>query len=56
MIEHKLNEIETKVVSQWPQGGDNYLLILMLMRVLKYASMNSNEFIFLQAEIERLWK
>ena len=56
MIEHKLNEIETKVVSQWPQGGDNYLLILMLMRVLKYAPMNSNEFIFLQAEIERLWK
>lgn len=56
MIEHKLNEIETKVVSQWPQGSDNYLLILMLMRVLRYSPRGSTEFNFLQAEIERLWK
>lgn len=56
MIEYKLNEIESKIVSQWPQGGDNYLLILMLMRVLRYAPSDSNDFYFLKTEIERLWK
>ena len=56
MIEHKLNEIEAQIVSRWPQGNDNYLLILMLMRVLKYALPNSKDFNFLQTEIQRLWK
>jgi hypothetical protein len=56
MIENKLGEIEAQIVSHWPQGGDNYLLILMLMRVLRYAPANSQDFNFLQTEIKRLWK
>lgn len=51
-----LSTIQNNVFSKLGIKIDNYLLILMLLRVYPYCTKNSYEQIFLKREIERLWK
>lgn len=52
----KLQQIQEKLLSLWPMAADNNLLILMLVRVYRYAKEGSTEQEFLTKEINRLWK
>ncbi len=55
-LDAKLNQIQTKIFDKFPQANDNYLLILMLLRVYRHATTNSFEQNFLLKEIHKLWK
>lgn len=55
-LDAKLNQIQTKIFDKFPQANDNYLLILMLLRVYRHATTNSSEQNFLLKEIHKLWK
>lgn len=56
MIENKLQTIQSKLFSLWPVTNNDYLLILMLLRVYRYTYNNSPERDLIQREIQRLWK
>ena len=56
MIENKLQTIQRKLFEHWPNSNNNYLLILMLLRVYRYTYNNSPEHNLIQREIHRLWK
>lgn len=56
MIDVKLRNIEEKLLSSFPRANDDNLLILMLLRVYRYAKVDSPEHIFILKEINKLWK
>lgn len=56
MIENKLQQVQQELFHRWPESNNNYLLILMLLRVYRHTTVASPEHIFLLKEINRLWK
>ncbi len=55
-LEVKCNKIEEVILEKFPEANNDYLLIMMLLRVYRHAKENSFEQQFLLREIERLWK
>lgn len=55
-LDAKLKLIESHIMSVFPNAIDNYLLILMLLRVYRHAESDSFEKTFLLMEIDKLWK
>lgn len=55
-LDVKLNKIEKEILKKFPEANNDYLLILMLLRVYKHSKPNSFEQLFLKREIEKLWK
>jgi len=55
-LDVKLNAIEKEILDIYPEANDDYILILMLLRVYKHAKENSFEQQFLLKEINKLWK
>lgn len=56
MIENKLQQVQQELFNRWPESGNNYLLILMLLRVYRHTTVGAPEHTFLLKEINRLWK
>ena len=56
MIENKLQQTQQELFDRWPESNNNYILILMLLRVYRHATVGSQEHTFLLKEINRLWK
>jgi RIO-like serine/threonine protein kinase len=54
-IDIKVQNLQTEIFKRYPIANDNYLLILMLLRVLAHARDKFN-YDFLIREIKRLWK
>lgn len=56
MIDVKIKHIQQKLLSLYPEADNDYLLILMLLRVYRYSAPNSSERKFLTNGINSLWK
>lgn len=56
MLDVKLENIQKTLMESFPLANNNYLLILMLLRVYLHAPKNSLEHKFIIKEINRLWK
>ncbi len=52
----KLNIIHSKLLDEFKYYSNDYLLILMLIRVLRYTTRNSNDYNFIKKKIKILWK
>ena len=55
-ISTKLYNIEKTIFNLYPIANNNYIIILMLLRVLKNCKTNSFEHNFILSEINKLWK
>ena len=55
-LDTKLYLLETRIFNQFSYAFNDYLLILMLLRVYRHAKDNSVEHHFLLTEIYKLWK
>jgi hypothetical protein len=56
MLENKLAYIQDKIFKHFPISINQSLLILMLLRVLRYCKVNDDNWNFLIKEINKLWK
>lgn len=56
VLDVKTTYISQQLCERYPQADDDYLLILMLLRVYKHADVGSHEHNFLLKGIQRLWK
>ena len=56
LIDVKLQHIQDQLLSLFPEANNDYLLILMLLRVYVHTDTDSTERQFLTTEINRLWK
>ena len=56
MIENKIEQVQQELFNRWTDANNNYILILMLLRVYRHATVGSQEHTFLLKEINRLWK
>lgn len=56
MIDVKLKHIQQQLFIKYPESNNDYLLILMLLRVYCYAKPGSLEHKFLTERIQSLWK
>lgn len=56
MIDVKLKHIQKELIDRFPQSSNDYLLILMLLRVYRYTQPNSFEQNFILDRIKKLWK
>jgi RIO-like serine/threonine protein kinase len=56
MLDVKLLNIQETVLKKFPIANDDYLLILMLLRVYLHCDKDSLEYNFIMKEINRLWK
>ena len=55
-LDAKVEHIQEELLKHFELSNNNYLLILMLLRVYKYATNGSFEEQFLIKEMNRLWK
>jgi hypothetical protein len=55
-LEIELTQIKESLKQYFPEAFDDYLYILMLLRVYKYSQHYSTEQMFLLEEIKKLWK
>jgi RIO-like serine/threonine protein kinase len=55
-IDVKVQNLQEEILNRFPVAKNDYLLILMLLRVLLHAKENTNNYKFLHKEIHRLWK
>jgi len=55
-LTHKLYNIQRQLLRSFPLAKNDYLLILMLLRVYRYTEFGSPEANLLQKECNRLWK
>lgn len=55
-IDVKLKHIQKELVDKFPQAGNDYLLILMLLRVYRYTKPDTSERDFILDRIRKLWK
>lgn len=55
-LEVKLNEIEDTILKKFPEANNDYILIMMLLRVYVHTQEDSFEQQFILREIEKLWK
>ena len=56
MLDVKTKHIQQRILEQYPQGGNDYLLILMLLRVYRHTLPNTLERNFILQGINKLWK
>lgn len=56
MLDVKLLNIQERILAEFPIANNDYLLILMLLRVYLHCEKNSLEYDFVMKEINRLWK
>lgn len=56
MLDVKLMNIQDHLLKKFPLANDDYLLILMLLRVYLHCDKDSIEYDFVMREIKRLWK
>jgi len=56
LLDIKVEAIQDKILETFELANNNYLLILMLLRVYRYATSGSLEEQFLIREMNRLWK
>lgn len=56
VLDVKTNYISQQLRERYPESNNDYLLILMLLRVYKHAKQGTYEHIFLLEGITRLWK
>lgn len=56
MLDVKTKHIQQKILEQYPEANDNYLLILMLLRVYRHSKPDTLERNFLLEGIKLLWK
>lgn len=54
-LDIKLSTLQTMLLNKYPQADNTYLLILMLLRIYRYATDGSVEQTFLLQHINRLW-
>ena len=52
----KTKHIQQELFKRYPESNNDYLLILMLLRVYRYTQPNTNEQTFIIEEIKKLWK
>jgi len=52
----KLHTIQNKLFEDFPEANNDYLLILMLLRVYLHTTKGDLEYNFIMDEIKRLWK
>lgn len=52
----KTKHIQQELFKRYPESNNNYLLILMLLRVYRYTQPNTSEQTFIIEEIKKLWK
>lgn len=55
-LDTKLQNIQNKLRDKHPEAFDDYILILMLLRVLQKCELYDFNYMFLMKEINRLWK
>ena len=55
-LDSKLKLMQQQILEKYSQADNNYLLILMLLRVYKHSKPNTLERDFLIQEINKLWK
>jgi hypothetical protein len=55
-LDVKVENIQDKLLEKFELANNNYLLILMLLRVYRYATSGSLEEELLVKEMNRLWK
>jgi hypothetical protein len=55
-VDVKISAIQKKILEQFPEADNNYLLILMLLRVNRYTMPNTIERNLIIQGITRLWK
>jgi hypothetical protein len=55
-LDVKVENIQDKLLEKFELANNNYLLILMLLRVYRYATSGSLEEKLLVKEMNRLWK
>ena len=56
MLQNKLAYIQDRILQRFPIANDTSLLILMLLRVVRYCEVNDKNWKFLIGEIHKLWK
>jgi RIO-like serine/threonine protein kinase len=56
MLDVKLLNIQDNILKRFPIANNDYLLILMLLRVYLHCDKNTLEYNFIVKEINRLWK
>ena len=56
MIDVKIRHIQTEILNKYPLANNDYLLILMLLRVYRYSKPDTYERQFLKDWIKILWK
>lgn len=56
MLDVKLLNIQEQILKKFPIADNDYLLILMLLRVYLHCEKDSLEYDFIVREIKRLWK
>lgn len=56
IIDSKLLNIKETILNQFPDANNDYLLILMLLRVYLYCEKGSAEYTLIMKEVNRLWK
>lgn len=55
-LDTKLQNIQDGLRKKYPYAFDDYILIMMLLRVLKHCEKGDDNYLFLMKEIKRLWK
>ena len=56
MLDVKIKHIQQRILQQYPEADNNYLLILMLLRVYRHSKPDTLERNFLLKGINLLWK
>jgi len=56
MLDVKTKHIQKVILEKYPKGGNDYLLILMLLRVYRHTLPNTLERNFILQGINKLWK
>lgn len=56
MLDVKLKELQKRILSVFPEANNDYLLILMLLRVYLHTKPGDDDRKFILKEVYRLWK
>ena len=56
MLDVKLSSIQKRILKEFPLANNDYILILMLLRVYLHTKPGDSERQFIMKEINRLWK
>lgn len=55
-LEAKLFNMSETILSEFPEANNDYILILMLLRVYCHCEKNTLEYDFIMREVNKLWK